>query len=604
MSDAIWIGREVLGGEPSKELTGSERPERWGLEAIWAMARPHDLAASPDGSSVAFVLDLDGTFDVWSIDIDGNRQRISRGRAPTAYWDDAAPVFSPDGSRLAYADEGGVRVVDADAGPDLNLIKGSLGTWVDNSRMVIIAEVGLRSRLAIVDADGTQQEMVGPEEGQVTDPIVTDNGTFLTTYYPNSDMNRSDIVQVEPDGTWKVIVGHPDRRAHSARAHGSRVAYLRETEDRSALFLADLETGEHRPLAEGDFDLGSPTWSFDGTFIVATAANRGAVDLVRVDLDGEITVIARGGVWSEPVAIRDGIIAAHESWETSPRLVHLDADGRHRTLLDGTPQGLASVEPAGFDRVTFRSLDGLEIEGFITRPANVRTPAPVILYAHGGPTSFYGEEWDGHAQHFIEKGYGWMGINFRGSTTYGLGFERANHRRLGVADTDDCIAAARYLASLDWVDPRRIVIFGASYGAYLTVAALCRADNPFVCGVAKYGDYNMFTSWEQTDVVGHDEFLRLLGHPEDEPEAYRAASPIFDVANIEVPLLFVHGEKDPRTHYKQAEELLEALQLHGKQFEFVSYPAEAHGLLHREPQIDFYRRMGRFVDWHTSTQRM
>ena len=603
MSDVMWIGREVFGAAPSQASSRSDYAGHWSLEAIWAMARPHDLAASPDGSTVAFVLDLDGTYDMWSIDLDGNQKRITNGRAPAAYWDDAAPVFSLDGSRLAYADEGWIRVVDPGAGTDRRVTKASLGAWVDDSRMVVIVEVGLRSRLALMDGAGAQPKLIGPEEGQVIDPIVTGDGKILATYYPSSDMNRSDLVQVEPDGSWRTIVGHPDRRAYSAQAHGSQLVYLRETDDRSALFLADLESGEHRALASGDFDFGSPTWSVDGAFIVATADNRGAADLVRVDLDGEITVMGRGGVWSEPVAVRDGIVAAHESWESSPRLVHIDGEGKQRALFDGTPPALASVEPAGFDRVTFPSLDGLEIEGFLTRPAGTGAPAPVILYAHGGPTSFYGEEWDGHAQHFIEKGYGWMGINFRGSTTYGLEFERANHRRLGVADTDDCIAAARYLAGLDWVDPHRIVIFGASYGAYLTVAALGRADNPFVCGVAKYGDYNMFTSWEQTDVVGHDEFLRLLGHPEVEPEVYQAASPIFNVANIEVPLLFVHGEKDPRTHYKQAEELLEALQSHGKQFEFVSYPTEAHGLLHREPQLDFYRRMGRFVDWHTTTER-
>jgi dipeptidyl aminopeptidase/acylaminoacyl peptidase len=250
--------------------------------------------------------------------------------------------------------------------------------------------------------------------------------------------------------------------------------------------------------------------------------------------------------------------------------------------------------------VTFESLDGLEIEGFLTRPHGASAQVPVILYAHGGPTDFYGDEWDGHAQHFIEKGYGWMGINFRGSTTYGLEFERANHGSCGVADADDCVAAGNYLAGLDWVDPSRLVIFGPSYGAYLTVAVLGRDDNPFACGVAKYGDYDMFTSWEQTDVVGHDEFLRLFGPPDDNRDTYRAGSPIFGVPNIRVPLLFIHGEKDPRTHYKQAEELLEALELHGKHFEFISYPEEAHGLLHREPQLHFYRRMGRFLDWHTA----
>ena len=602
MTEPIWIGREVVGGEPSRELPETGHAHEWRLEDIWATSRPHDLAPSPDGSTVAFVLDRDGTYDVWSIDREGRVARITTNRSPVAYWDDTAPVFSPEGSNLAYANDGWVHVVALESGSDQKVVRGSPGAWLDERRMVVIVDVDMRSRLAVVDLEDPIPNELGPEEGQVADPIVAADGSVIATYYPGSDMNRSDIVRVMPDGTWSTIVGSPDRRAHSARAHRQELVYVNEPGERAGLYLTTLDSGEHRLLAEGDFDLGSPAWSMDGTHIVATASNRGRADLVRVDLDGTITVIDRGGVWSEPVPVKGGVVATHESWSTYPSMVLIGQDEESRTLFDEAPAAISSAVPAGVERVTYQSIDGMEIEGFLSRPGTDNPPAPVILYAHGGPTDRYGEEWDGHAQHFIERGYGWMGINFRGSTTYGLEFERANHGQLGVRDTEDCIAAGLYLAGLEWVDPRRMVIFGASYGAYLTVATLGRPDNPFACGVAKYGDYNMFTSWEQTDVVGHDEFLRLLGHPDDNGEAYRAASPIFTVPQIAVPLLFVHGEKDPRTHYKQAEELLEALQLDGKQFEFVSYPTEAHGLLHREPQLDFYRRMGRFIDWHTAPE--
>lgn len=222
-----------------------------------------------------------------------------------------------------------------------------------------------------------------------------------------------------------------------------------------------------------------------------------------------------------------------------------------------------------------------------------------MVYAHGGPTDHSGDDWDGQAQHFIENGYGWLAINFRGSTSYGLEFERANHGNCGVGDTGDCVAAGQFLRSLDWVDPDRIAIFGASYGSYLTLTALVHPENPFVCGVAKYGDFNMMTSWEQTDRIGRDEFLRLYGHPDANPEAYRAGSPIHGVPDLKVPVLVAQGERDPRVHLKQAEELVDALKSHGKTYEYVTYPTEAHGLLRREPQLHFYHRMRRFLDWHT-----
>ncbi len=600
MTEQNWIGREVVGGEPSRFMPGAIDPGHWRLEDIWSTARPHDPTASPDGRTVAFVLDLDGTYDIWTVDLGGNASRLTTSRSPVAYWDDSPPSFSPNGSRIAYDDDGWVRVIDLGSGTDKKVINASSGAWIDDERMVVVVEVDMRSQLAVVSVSDPQPEMIGPDGGQVTDPVVADDGSIVATYYPGSDLNRSDIIRVVPGEAWSTIVGLPDRRALWARAYGDQIVFTQEPEERFGLYTCDFTGGDRSLLAEGEFDIASPVWSRDGSFIFATASNRGRSDLVRVDLDGKVTILDRGGLWGAPVVVERGIVATHESWETYPRLIYVGNDGERRTLFDQAPPAIQAAKPAGMERVTFQSSGGFEIEGFLSRPADLADRAPVILYAHGGPTDYYGEDWDGHAQHFIEKGYGWMGINFRGSTGYGLAFERANHGDLGVGDTDDCVAAAGFLAGVDWVDSDRIVIFGASYGAYLTVAALGRPDSPFACGVAKYGDYNMFTSWEQTDVVGHDEFLRLLGPPDLNAEAYRAASPIESVAQIEAPLLFIHGEKDPRTHYKQAEELLQALEANHKQFEFVSYPTEAHGLLHREPQLDFYRRMGRFVDWHTS----
>jgi dipeptidyl aminopeptidase/acylaminoacyl peptidase len=354
-----------------------------------------------------------------------------------------------------------------------------------------------------------------------------------------------------------------------------------------------------RRLAAGDLDFGAPEWLPDGTGLVVKGTNRGQTDLMRVGLDGSIEVLAEGGSWSSPHPAPSGVVATHESWVSSPRLKLITPGGGEVTLFDGAPTAIRQATPVAPERITYKSLDGLEVEGFLFRPVGAPGPVPVVVYPHGGPTDFYGDEWDGHAQHFIENGYGWLAINFRGSTSYGLEFERANHGDPGIGDAGDCIAAGLFLRTLDWVDPDRICIFGASYGAYLVLASLVHPENPFACGVAKYGDFNLLTSWQQTDRIGRDDAVRLYGHPEENPDAYRAGSPIYGVPDLATPILIAQGEKDPRVHPKQAEELVEALERHGKAYEYVTYPTEAHGLLHREPQLHFYRRLGRFLDWHT-----
>ena len=164
----------------------------------------------------------------------------------------------------------------------------------------------------------------------------------------------------------------------------------------------------------------------------------------------------------------------------------------------------------------FSSLDGLEIPAFLRRPRNASAerPVPAIVYPHGGPTDAYLDDWDGHAQYFVDKGYAWLAPNFRGSTGYGRDYERLNHGVWGVKDTEDCLAAADYLRTLDWVDGERLGIFGASYGSYMALAAV--TDDPeqrFRCAVAKYGDCDIVTSWAQGDRFGVQDLERMMGRP-------------------------------------------------------------------------------------------
>ena len=117
--------------------------------------------------------------------------------------------------------------------------------------------------------------------------------------------------------------------------------------------------------------------------------------------------------------------------------------------------------------------------------------------------------------------------------------------------------------------------------------ALCATvDDPehrFACGVAKYGDCDIVTSWAQGDREGRLDLERMMGAPADAREAYRAGSPIHRIEQLAVPLLIAHGEQDERVHPAQSVELVDALRRLGKAFEYVTYPTEAHGLLRAGP---------------------
>jgi dipeptidyl aminopeptidase/acylaminoacyl peptidase len=252
------------------------------------------------------------------------------------------------------------------------------------------------------------------------------------------------------------------------------------------------------------------------------------------------------------------------------------------------------------EEVHFPSLDGLEIEALLYRPPASERPVPAVVYPHGGPTEFSGDEWDGHAQYFLDKGYAWLALNFRGSTGRGKTFERLNFDDWGGGDRDDCLAAADFLRTLDWVDGDKLGIFGASYGSYMALcAAVEDAGERFRCAVCKYGDCDLLTTWTQGDRDGvYYCGENMLGHPSENREVWQRGSPVHRLDRLAVPLLIAHGERDERVNPKQSEELVAALRRLGKTFEYVTYPTEAHGFLRAGPQLDFYRRLERFLDWY------
>jgi dipeptidyl aminopeptidase/acylaminoacyl peptidase len=597
MGSTEWLGKDEHNGVPSQARPDAKPPPHWRLATVYATGRPHSPSVSPDGSMVAFVLSVEGTNDIYVMPVGGGQARaLTSDRASVAYWEDSSPCWSPDGTRLAYGSGGDTFVVAVTGGPALRVGEMTPGAWLDNDRLVVVVERDRTTRLATVSVSDAWPQPFGPTGGNVGGVRATGDGRVLAVFWPRDDFSRSDIVVADPEGGWRTIVGQEGTRALGAEIHGETVAYVMESPEWRAVYLTDLEGADHRLLVGEDADFGELAWSPDGERIAAVRARHGQWDLVTLDLEGKVELVEEGGAWQGPGWSGDDIVAVHESHATVSRLVRMGP--ANATLHDGAPVAITAAPHRGFERVTYASTDGTEIEGFLFRPVDTETPVAAVVYPHGGPTSVYGDEWDGYAQYFVDKGYAWLAINFRGSTTYGRTFERANHDDWGVGDTEDCIAAARFLQSLGWVDPDRIAIFGASYGSYMALTSLVHPENPFACGVLKYGDCDILTSWAQGDREGRDDLERMMGHPSTNRAAYLAGSPIHVIANLERPVLIAHGEQDARVHPKQAEQLVADLRRLDKRFEYVTYPQEGHGLLRRESAIHFHERLERFLDWH------
>jgi dipeptidyl aminopeptidase/acylaminoacyl peptidase len=604
LAESIWVGSDEHEGVRAQPRKDVKPPPHWRLEAIAQTPRPRSLHVL--GRRAVFIEDGGDTSDLWLLELEDGAvpQRLTTGRDPMPYWEDTHPRLSPDGTRVAYADGDHVWLVATAGGPPRKLVEGSSPVWIDDSRLVIAVERDDTTRLAVVAADDAWPRRLAVEHGELDAygdegeaAVSPDRTQVAYTFTPRADLNRSEIRVASLDGgDVRALTGTP--RMHDATPawspDGATVAYVSERSGFSELHLAGAED---RQLTSAAADHSEHAWHPDGTRLLAVRCRRNRFELVVVDArSGEAEAVAGGGTWSHPHWTPDGgIVGAYCDHATAPELRRADGSPLHAPA----PLSVRSAPHAPLEDVSFPSFDGVEIPAFLMRPPNTTGPVPAVVYPHGGPTDAYIDDWDGHAQYFVEKGYAWLAVNFRGSTGYGRDFERANHGVWGVDDTKDCLAAADYLRTLDWVDGERLAIFGGSYGSYM--ALLSVTDDPehrFRCAITKYGDCDIVTSWAQGDREGVQDLERMMGPPSAAREAYEAGSPYHRLANIEVPLLIAHGERDARVSPKQSEQLVAQLRRLGKTFEYVTYPTEAHGFLRAGPQLDFYRRMERFLDWH------
>ena len=609
----VWIGLNEHGGIPRPARVDLKPPPHWRLEAIAATERPRSIDLATDGRTALFIQDRD-TSDLWLLDLDERiPRRLTTGRDPQPYWEDTQPRFSPDGTTVAYADNGWISTVPVDGGPPQHIVEAGSPVWLGNDRLVVSVERDRCDRLTVVSLaepwpqrlalDHGDLDQHGDEQGALVSP---DGRTVAYVFVPHSDYSRYEIRIADiTNGSVTALTGTPGIRDYALdwSPDGTTLVIASELTDWLELYLLPIDGSPARQLTHSEADFVEARWHLDGDRLVATRGRGGRFDLVTVDATtGEVTDLAPGGVWGTPAFTSSGaVLATHESPSTPPEFC-LVTPG-HEPAVVHAPAPLA-VRRAPFveaEELTYETFDGKLIQAFLHRPAgsSADNPAPAVVYPHGGPADCYGAEWDGHAQYFVDRGYAWLAINFRGSTGHGSVFERANHGVWGIDDTKDCLAAADFLATIDWVDHERLAIFGASYGSYL--ALLSVTDDPeyrFRCAVCKYGDCDALTTWAQGDRAGVQMMERIMGHPSKDRALFRAASPVHRLDNVRVPILIAHGHTDRRVPFEQSTELVAELERLGKTYEYITYPTEGHGFLRVGPQLAFYRRLEGFLDWY------
>ena len=600
-------------GWPSVARPDIKPPEGWSISLITSLERIRSHTLSPDGKYIAYIKDGESLSDVYLLSLNGAwPSRLTTNRPIVPYWDDEIPEWSPDEKWLAFGIKGHVHIVPREGGLPKKITdfttSASGPRWMpDSNGLIVTIERNDADQLLLTDRDGSWPRALTTDKvGDHWDARPSPDGkSIVYNLRPFDDLNRLDIVLLEiMTGKSITLYGKPSTRAMSPKwsPDGQWIAFTSQETGREEVYLVKPNGEGLHQLTKTGHDVFQFGWSPDSKQIVAVINRGGAFELSLIETEsGQVSELRGGsGLHSNPNWAKDGsfITFEYESPLLPPDLYKLDLSSRQVTQMtfSNSPamQKNKLVVP---EQVTYKSYDGLEIPAFLYRPA--KSNGAAILYPHGGPKDQYGFIWDELAQYFVAKGYTYLAPNYRGSTGYGIDFERANYNDWGVGDTQDCLHGAKYLRGIKGIEPDRIGIAGGSYGGYMTACSLARdPEYLFACGVMKYGDSNLVSSWAQCE-----KRLRLyteifLGHPAANLEIYRKGSPITEAANVQKPMLILHGLLDTIVPPEASEEWVEALRREGKTFEYKTYDDEPHGFLCRENLQDVYERMERYLDWY------
>ena len=300
-------------------------------------------------------------------------------------------------------------------------------------------------------------------------------------------------------------------------------------------------------------------------------------------------------------------MAFYVEGDRSPGNIYLyDFEGRSVTQLTETlnpeidPDDLVESEI-----VSFRSFDGFEIPCLLWRPhgTDKLNKAPALIWVHGGPGGRMAKGYKGRIQYLVNHGYLVLGLNYRGSSGFGKEFFRADHRKHGREPLWDCVAAKEYLANTGYVNSSSIGIIGASFGGYMSLAALTFHPEEFAAGVNICGVSNLVSFARSLPRYWDAKrFFEKLGDPEEEQELLRSISPFFYADRIRKPVMILQGATDPRCPREQSDEMVAALRRNGQRVEYLVYDDEAHGFRKRKNAIHAYEAILNFLDRHLKTK--
>lgn len=446
-----------------------------------------------------------------------------------------------------------------------------------------------------------------PEGATVNGCAWNPSGTLGAAWVVSADFKQAWLLRLTPGEAEAVPVATKQDPAWVAVLAPSpltllwrddaTLAFLSERSGWSHLYTVPAAGGEPTALTSGAWEVQEVALSPDRRTFWITG-NRGDLrqkQLFRLPATGgEPTPATEGEGFHDAEPSPDGAwIADVASSATRPPELFLRGP-------KGEPRRVTHSPAAAFDAmklqapafVAFPASDGAQVPARLYTPSAWKPGGPAVLFIHGaGYLQNAHRGWSSYAREFlfhqllVEKGYLVLDLDYRASAGYGRDWRAAIAGHMGGRDLQDVVDGARWLTAAHGADPKRLGIYGGSYGGFMTLMALFTAPDVFRAGAA----LRPVTDWAH---YNHGYTATILGTPQANPEAYRKSSPIHHAAGLKGKLLICHGLVDTNVHAQDSIRLAQKLmELRKEDWELALYPVEDHGFVEPASWADEYKRI-------------
>ncbi len=611
-------------------LIGSSPPARAQLppliprEVLLGSPRRERPALSPDGKWIAWLApDSRGVRQVWVSALgakEGRAVTADPARGVSIYqwaWDSRTILYGQDHDGdenyheyAADIDSGNVRDLTPWSGVRAELVALSprlptqllVAMNVRERRLMDVWRIDLRTGAAHLDTQNPGDVAAWFADGNLAvraaEIITPDGGTEIR-------------VRDDAGARWRVLAraSAADRLDPIDFTGDGRSLYFQSSvgSDTARVVLREIESGREKVIAaSGAGDVED----------VMIHPARHVIEAAAVETARRQWIVADNAVAADFSALRE--LAGNDDFDVLSRdldddewIVALNSDRdsaryylwnrpkKKAAFLFAARPALRHLTLAATAPIDFTARDGMILHAYLSLPPGLPPKnLPTVLVVHGGPWARVRWGYSPRVQLLANRGYAVLEVNFRGSDGYGKKYLHAGDRQWGRKMNDDLIDGARWAVKEGIADPKRIAIYGGSYGGYATLAAAAFTPAVFRCAIDEFGPSNLFTLfasmppyWSTVRAI----FMQRVGDPEKDKELLRRASPLFSADRIRIPLLVGQGANDVRVTPAESEQILAAIAKDRGRATYVLYRDEGHGFFRPQNSLDFCARMEKFL---------